>query len=471
MPMNLDAVGAVSDPGRDSWTSKDALLYALGVGAGQIDPTGFELEFTTENSTRTIAQRVLPTLPVVIAMGGGPGLPSWGDFDFRDAVARRAGRDRARPDPARRRGRVGRRASSASTTRARPRSCGSRPSRRTSTRGKPAFDDALRRVHPRRGWLRRQPRRRDRRPAEDARPQRPTTRSRTRPATTRRCSTASPATATRCTPTRRSPSSPASTGRSCTASAPTASPAARCCTSCAAPTSRKFKSMDARFSKPVYPGRHAHRAHVGRRHGPRALPDRQPGRHGRHRRRRLQLRITQARTGVSERSRRPLLTPVRLSYRGAEGDVGGADQGAVGAERAGDDPRAAGEVEAAARVELALARRRRTARRSRARPIRSRPRAAGRAGSRPTRPRGRRACRCARGPRAAPRPAGAPVMRAIAEPDASASRQPRAPHAHSRPSGSTITWPMWPALPSAPSSSRPSRTMPPPTPVDTTIAM
>ncbi len=82
MPMNLDAVGAVSQPGNSSWTSKDALLYALGIGAGQIDPTGFELEFTTENS-QGIEQRVFPTMPVVIAMGGGPGLPSWGDFDFR----------------------------------------------------------------------------------------------------------------------------------------------------------------------------------------------------------------------------------------------------------------------------------------------------------------------------------------------------------------------------------------------------
>jgi acyl dehydratase len=82
MPMNLDAVGAVSQPGKHSWTSKDALLYALGVGAGQTDPTGFELEFTTENS-QNIEQRVLPTMPVIIAMGGGPGLPSWGDFDFR----------------------------------------------------------------------------------------------------------------------------------------------------------------------------------------------------------------------------------------------------------------------------------------------------------------------------------------------------------------------------------------------------
>src|SRR5207342_1360124 len=38
------------------------------------------LEFTTENS-KDVAQRVLPTMPVVIAMGGGPGLPSWGDFN------------------------------------------------------------------------------------------------------------------------------------------------------------------------------------------------------------------------------------------------------------------------------------------------------------------------------------------------------------------------------------------------------
>src|SRR3954467_6152201 len=82
MPMNLDSVGAVSDPFRTSWSSKDALLYALGVGAGQTAPTGFELGFTPENST-DIAQKVLPTLPVVISMGGGPGLPSWGEFDFR----------------------------------------------------------------------------------------------------------------------------------------------------------------------------------------------------------------------------------------------------------------------------------------------------------------------------------------------------------------------------------------------------
>ena len=69
MPINAEAVGAISDPERVSWDSKDALLYALGVGAGALDPTGFELEFTTENSV-DIDQRVLPTFPVVLARGG-----------------------------------------------------------------------------------------------------------------------------------------------------------------------------------------------------------------------------------------------------------------------------------------------------------------------------------------------------------------------------------------------------------------
>ena len=83
MPMNLDSVGAVSEPGRTSWTSKDALLYALGVGAGQTDPTGFELEFTTENSPGHRSSACCRRCPSSSSMGGGPGLPSWGEFDFR----------------------------------------------------------------------------------------------------------------------------------------------------------------------------------------------------------------------------------------------------------------------------------------------------------------------------------------------------------------------------------------------------
>ena len=70
MPINPDAVGSTSEPTERSWTSKDALLYAVGVGAGATDPTGFELEFTTENSNG-VDQKVLPTFAVIIGAGGG----------------------------------------------------------------------------------------------------------------------------------------------------------------------------------------------------------------------------------------------------------------------------------------------------------------------------------------------------------------------------------------------------------------
>lgn len=62
MPINPDAVGAKSEPATTSWTSKDSILYALGVGAGHE-----ELAFTTENSIG-IDQRALPT-QVVVLMG------------------------------------------------------------------------------------------------------------------------------------------------------------------------------------------------------------------------------------------------------------------------------------------------------------------------------------------------------------------------------------------------------------------
>jgi acyl dehydratase len=66
MPINPDAVGAKGSPSRRRWTSKDALLYAVGVGAGTK-----ELSFTTEN-TRDVRQRVLPTFAVIIGGGGIP---------------------------------------------------------------------------------------------------------------------------------------------------------------------------------------------------------------------------------------------------------------------------------------------------------------------------------------------------------------------------------------------------------------
>ena len=78
MPINPDAAGAVGEETEISWTSKDSLLYALGVGAGASDPTGFELEFTTEN-TRGKTQRALPTQ--VVVMGAGS-MPDYGDFNL-----------------------------------------------------------------------------------------------------------------------------------------------------------------------------------------------------------------------------------------------------------------------------------------------------------------------------------------------------------------------------------------------------
>ncbi|MCZ6887786.1 MAG: MaoC/PaaZ C-terminal domain-containing protein [Gammaproteobacteria bacterium] len=66
MPINPEAVGETGGPVKRSWNSKDALLYAVGVGAGTD-----ELQFTTEN-TKDTPQRVLPTMAVILGGGGAP---------------------------------------------------------------------------------------------------------------------------------------------------------------------------------------------------------------------------------------------------------------------------------------------------------------------------------------------------------------------------------------------------------------
>ena len=75
MPINPDAVGAESDPVDASRTSKDALLYAVGIGAGTD-----ELAFTTEN-TSGVDQLVFPTFPVVIGWGKASAVGALGSFN------------------------------------------------------------------------------------------------------------------------------------------------------------------------------------------------------------------------------------------------------------------------------------------------------------------------------------------------------------------------------------------------------
>ena len=79
MAIDPNAVGSEAGPIEYSWTSKDALLYALGLGAGLDD-----LAFTTEN-THGVKQRVLPTF-AVIAGGGAGVLKAAGEIDMTMVV-------------------------------------------------------------------------------------------------------------------------------------------------------------------------------------------------------------------------------------------------------------------------------------------------------------------------------------------------------------------------------------------------
>jgi acyl dehydratase len=65
LSLDRSLIGVPMEPQERSWTATDALLYAVGVGAGLGDPLA-ELEFTTENSGG-IRQQVLPTFAVLIA--------------------------------------------------------------------------------------------------------------------------------------------------------------------------------------------------------------------------------------------------------------------------------------------------------------------------------------------------------------------------------------------------------------------
>ena len=66
MPIDPNAVGHRSEARISSWTTAESLLYAVGVGAGQDPLDRAELPFVTENSM-DVTTRALPTMPVVIS--------------------------------------------------------------------------------------------------------------------------------------------------------------------------------------------------------------------------------------------------------------------------------------------------------------------------------------------------------------------------------------------------------------------
>lgn len=83
MAMKFDAIGADNGYGEVTWTHKDAVLYALGVGAGQDDALS-ELQFTTENS-QDVTQQMLPAFGVVLGMTYGT-RPDLGDYHLSQVL-------------------------------------------------------------------------------------------------------------------------------------------------------------------------------------------------------------------------------------------------------------------------------------------------------------------------------------------------------------------------------------------------
>jgi acyl dehydratase len=95
MALDQTLVGVSGEPHERSWTSTDALLYAVGVGAGLGDPLN-ELEFTTENCAG-IRQQVLPTFAVLLAQA--PLARRIGDFNPALLVHAEQGFELHRPLP------------------------------------------------------------------------------------------------------------------------------------------------------------------------------------------------------------------------------------------------------------------------------------------------------------------------------------------------------------------------------------
>lgn len=76
MTLDPDSVGSSAEPYRATWTSRDAVTYALAIGAGVN-----ELDYTTEN-TLGVDQQVYPTFAAVVGHGQRAKRPSYGTFQL-----------------------------------------------------------------------------------------------------------------------------------------------------------------------------------------------------------------------------------------------------------------------------------------------------------------------------------------------------------------------------------------------------
>jgi len=96
MAIDLHSVGRTFGPSEVSWNARDAMLYALGVGAGQQDPFD-ELQLTTEN-TAGVTQKVLPAYAVVLTQNAAA-KPEFGPIDRTKLVHAEQGFELHRPLP------------------------------------------------------------------------------------------------------------------------------------------------------------------------------------------------------------------------------------------------------------------------------------------------------------------------------------------------------------------------------------
>lgn len=96
MAIDLQSVGRTFGPSEVSWNARDAMLYALGVGAGQDDPFG-ELQLTTEN-TASVTLKALPAYAVVLTQNAAA-KPEFGPIDRTKLVHAEQGFELHRPLP------------------------------------------------------------------------------------------------------------------------------------------------------------------------------------------------------------------------------------------------------------------------------------------------------------------------------------------------------------------------------------